>query len=75
MASKKDYRIEEYIYEMLLDLYRLECSNVFRYPVDIVASRCPDYYSVIKDPMDLSTLKVLIPYSLRLTIRMVYTKP
>lgn len=57
MSTKKDYGIEEYIYEMLLDLFKLECSNAFRYPVDVVLLKCPNYYDIIRDPMDLSTLK------------------
>lgn len=44
---------------MLLELFKLECSTAFHFPVDIVASRCPDYFNIIKDPMDLTTLKVL----------------
>lgn len=56
MASKKDYGIEEHIYETLLELYKLECSEVFRFPVDIVLCGCPDYYNIIKEPMDLTTL-------------------
>jgi hypothetical protein len=58
MASKKDYGIEEHIYETLLDLYKLECSEAFRFPVDTVTCKCPDYYNIITDPMDLSTLTV-----------------
>ncbi len=30
MTSKKEYGVEEYTYEMLLDLYKLECSYHFR---------------------------------------------
>lgn len=43
---------------MLLDLYRLECSEAFRFPVDIHLCKCPDYYTIIKEPMDLCTLTV-----------------
>ncbi|CAD8172666.1 unnamed protein product [Paramecium pentaurelia] len=56
MSSKKEYGIEEHIYETLLDLYKLECSEAFRFPVDIHLFKCPDYYQIITDPMDLSTL-------------------
>ncbi len=38
MATKKDYGIEEYIYEVILELFKLECSNVFRFPVDTIKS-------------------------------------
>lgn len=43
---------------MLLDLLKLECSEAFRYPVDVILCKCPDYYTIIKDPMDLTTLTV-----------------
>lgn len=56
MSSKKEYGVEEHIYETLLDLYKLECSEAFRFPVDIHLFKCPDYYQIITDPMDLSTL-------------------
>ncbi|CAD8100001.1 unnamed protein product [Paramecium sonneborni] len=56
MSSKKEYGLEEHIYETLLDLYKLECSEAFRFPVDIHLFKCPDYYQIITDPMDLSTL-------------------
>ena len=36
MASKKEYGIEEHVYEVLLDLFKLETSSHFRYPVDVV---------------------------------------
>lgn len=58
MASKKDYQIEEHIYEMLLELAKLDCSLSFRYPVDTIMLQCANYFDVIKEPMDLSTLKV-----------------
>lgn len=34
--KKKNQTIEEVIYEVLLELFKLECSNVFRYPVDTI---------------------------------------
>lgn len=58
MNLKKDCGFEESIYEILIDLYNLECSKLFRFPVDPEVDKCPTYYDVIKNPMDLSTLKV-----------------
>ncbi|KAM3145612.1 hypothetical protein pb186bvf_002386 [Paramecium bursaria] len=56
MASKKEYSIEEHLYEMLLELHRLGCSEPFRLPVDAVALKALNYYDVILEPMDLSSL-------------------
>ena len=58
MTTKKEYNMEEHIYVMLLELIKLECSNFFRNPVDVVLAKCPDYYDVVKQPMDLNTIKV-----------------
>lgn len=33
-------------------------THFFKYPVDIVAYQCPDYYDIIKNPMDLSTMQI-----------------
>ncbi|XP_020488660.2 bromodomain testis-specific protein isoform X2 [Labrus bergylta] len=38
-------------------LLRHQFSWPFRQPVDAVALRLPDYYTIIKNPMDLSTIK------------------
>ncbi|KAM7012585.1 bromodomain testis-specific protein isoform 2-T2 [Tautogolabrus adspersus] len=38
-------------------LWRHQFSWPFRQPVDAVALRLPDYYTIIKTPMDLSTIK------------------
>jgi len=56
--QKKDYGIEEEIYEMILELESLQCSREFRKPVDWVALNIPDYPQIIKRPMDWKTLKV-----------------
>ena len=58
--QRKDYGIEEHLYDMVLELFKLECSSIFRFKVDPVAEKCPDYYEIIKNPMDLNTLKVSI---------------
>lgn len=34
-----------------------EYSVYFRKPVDPIKEYCPDYYDVIKNPMDLTTIK------------------
>ncbi|XP_070498831.1 bromodomain testis-specific protein-like [Chironomus tepperi] len=34
-----------------------EYSNLFYYPVDPIAYQCPDYYDIIKNPMDLNTMQ------------------
>uniref|UniRef100_A0A667WM63 Bromodomain, testis-specific n=1 Tax=Myripristis murdjan TaxID=586833 RepID=A0A667WM63_9TELE len=38
-------------------LWRHQFSWPFRQPVDAVALRLPDYYTIIKNPMDLGTIK------------------
>jgi transcription initiation factor TFIID subunit 2 len=55
---KKEQTFEEIIYDMLLDLTKLECSIPFRTAVDPVTDGCPTYYEIVKEPMDLATLKV-----------------
>ena len=73
MASKKEYSIEEHLYEMLLELHRLGCSEPFRLPVDVVALKALNYYDVILEPMDLSSLMVIYFYfPSRLIIKMEY---
>jgi len=43
-----------YLEPTLLKMYREEESIHFRYPVDV--NIAPDYFSIIKNPMDLSTI-------------------
>lgn len=58
--QRKDYGIEEHLYDMILELFKLECSSIFRQKVDPVVEKCNDYYDFIKNPMDLTTLKVYL---------------
>ncbi|CAB3386144.1 Hypothetical predicted protein [Cloeon dipterum] len=39
------------------DLCRLQCAGPFLEPVDPVLLKIPDYFQIIKKPMDLSTIK------------------
>jgi len=58
MTSKKNYKTEEHTYEVLLEINKLECSKEFRYPVDVKENNCPNYFEIIKTPMDLFQIKV-----------------
>ncbi|CAM9502458.1 unnamed protein product [Chrysoparadoxa australica] len=40
----------------LAEVQTMPNASVFQTPVDPIAHRCPDYYDVIKKPMDLSTV-------------------
>ena len=44
--------------QILNAVWKLKGANYFHKPVDVVRFGIPDYYSVIKNPMDLSTVKV-----------------
>lgn len=35
-----------------------EYTHLFEYPVDPITYQCPDYYDVIKNPMDLNTMQI-----------------
>ena len=36
MATRKEYGLEEHVYETLLEIFNLETSRDFRYPVDVI---------------------------------------
>ena len=42
---------------MLKNLNKLQSSEFFRIPVDAVKFNCQNYYEMIKNPMDLLTMK------------------
>lgn len=46
-----------WIKKVLDDLWEWKICQPFRDPVDPVENNCPDYYSVVKQPMDLQTVK------------------
>lgn len=52
------YKLETHVYRMLHNLSQKICARFFKYPVDVDAYECRDYYDVISRPMDLNTLKV-----------------
>ncbi len=57
-----DFAIDDAIKKQLQGVLKkvkgLQAARIFAKPVDAVALRIPDYYIVIKNPMDLSTIEV-----------------
>ena len=56
MTKKKRERNlseNEQIFDFLKQLSRLQSSTFFKKPVDTVLYNCPNYYDLIKNPMDL----------------------
>lgn len=49
---------EDVASQILNNLWKLKGGTIFHKPVDPVLLRIPDYFSVIKEPMDFSTIKV-----------------
>jgi len=45
------------LFDLLKNISKLQCSEFFRVPVDAQKYNCPNYYEVIKNPMDLLTMK------------------
>jgi len=43
---------------ILNTLWKAKKSNIFHRPVDPIKLAIPDYFTVVKNPMDLSTVKV-----------------
>ncbi|KAH3745670.1 hypothetical protein Pelo_12357 [Pelomyxa schiedti] len=60
-SSLSDYVMNEDDYRKCIRIvnaiFRHKDSSFFRYPVDDVALNIPDYHSIIKVPMDLSTVQ------------------
>lgn len=44
-------------YKILQALKKHQCSEPFLNPVDPVALKIPDYYNIVKEPIDLSTVE------------------
>ena len=44
--------------QILNAIWKAKGSNIFHKPVDTVKLHLPDYYTVVKNPMDLGTIKV-----------------
>jgi Bromodomain len=42
---------------ILKELWKLKEAWIFYEPVDIIKCNTPDYYSIIREPMDLGTIK------------------
>ncbi|KAL6899642.1 hypothetical protein ACP4OV_006300 [Aristida adscensionis] len=42
---------------ILKKLMTQKCSHIFNVPVDVVKLQIPDYYDIVKHPMDLGTIK------------------
>ena len=53
--SRTQYGLEEEIIEALYALRDKKSSDIFKEPVD--ATKIPDYYEKIKNPIDLSTIQ------------------
>ncbi|XP_063056601.1 bromodomain testis-specific protein isoform X4 [Engraulis encrasicolus] len=47
----------QYLERVVRSLWKHQFSWPFRYPVDAVQLKLPDYYTIIKKPMDLNTIK------------------
>ena len=43
----------------MVNLFKIKDSELFHMPVDIVLLGIPDYFDIIKKPMDFSTVKVI----------------
>lgn len=44
--------------QLMSATWKIKNANIFHYPVDPVKLGIPDYFDVIKHPMDFSTIKV-----------------
>lgn len=44
--------------QLVSTAWKIKNANIFHYPVDPIKLGIPDYFDVIKHPMDLSTIKV-----------------
>ena len=53
-----DTRLKKQLSTVLRKVKGLQAARMFAKPVDAVALNIPDYYIVIKNPMDLSTIEV-----------------
>ena len=53
-----DIRLKKKLVGLLNKVKSLQAARLFAKPVDAVALKIPDYYTVIKNPMDLSTIQV-----------------
>ena len=53
-----DHRVKKQLQGVLKKVKGLQAARMFAKPVDAVVLRIPDYYTVIKNPMDLSTIEV-----------------
>jgi bromodomain-containing factor 1 len=63
MEDKEIEISNEISHQLILILRRLmnlACAKPFLKPVNVVALLLPDYFHIIKEPMDLSTMKVKI---------------
>lgn len=48
---------QDWKYSLFEKLYKHKSAHIFKFPVDPIKHGCPDYYSVIRYPMDLSTIR------------------
>ena len=53
---EKNLPENEKVFDFLKQLTKLQSSCFFQKPVDTVLYNCPNYYEVIKKPMDLETM-------------------
>lgn len=45
--------------QLLNTLWKSKCANIFHIPVDPIKLNIPDYFSIVSQPMDLGTIKVI----------------
>jgi hypothetical protein len=48
---------------LLEEIWKRNSSEIFKEPVDPVKLKIPTYFNVIKNPMDLSTMKIKVKES------------